>query len=168
MRTPVISRIVCIVLAITGTSPLLSPSDLESVSFSVTVAAPNRVVAQGAVVLLSVEMRNSSPFRVLVSAGHADPPLELHIWNSHGTDVIRTKKAEIADGSAFRESSRGGLIALRFEPGETAKVHLYVPMAVTAGEYQIGVRTVVQPDVSKSDAAVVVDSNRVPLTVCAR
>ena len=91
---------------------------------------------------------------------------DSHIWNSHGAAVIGAGKAEISDGSAFRAGDP--LIALRFEAGEKVRFHVYVPIAVGAGEYEIGFRTAVQPDASKSEAAVIVDSNRVPVTVCTR
>lgn len=157
-----------IVLAIMGTAPLRCQDDVHEIRFSVTVATRARTVPQGAVIVLFVEMRNSSTFPVVVSAGYRDPPIELHLWNVHGEDVVRVRNGEIADGSAFKLAPARRLIAATFASGEKVRFRIYIPLHVEIGEYRIGARTAIQPDVSQSHTAVVVDSNRVPIVVANR
>jgi len=154
-----------VALAIMGFAPLISQDDIHGIRFTISVSTPARKVTQGAVVVVFVEMRNSSHFPVLVSAGYRDPPIELHLWNRQGDDLVRKRNAEIADGSAFKTAATERPITLRFAPGESVRFRIYIPLLAGEGEYRIGVRTAVQMEPGQSQTAVVVDSNRLPILI---
>jgi hypothetical protein len=151
-----------------GAVPAQSQDKLGDIRFSLSVstATPERTVSAGSVISVVVEMRNSSLFPVLATAGYRDPPIELHIWNAGGEDIVKPTASDITNGSAFKETATRRLVAVRFDAGEQVRVRIYLPMRVIAGEYQIGVRTAVQRDASDSRSVVVVDSNHLAVTVC--
>lgn len=145
-----------------------SPEELGDIRFSLSLATPTRTTASDSVVLLLVEMRNASAFPVLASAGFRDPPIEVHVWNARGKDIVKLTNSEIADGTAFKETSSRRLAAVRFDAGEKVRFLIHLPMRLASGEYQIALRTAIQREASDSKSVVVVESNHVPVTLCNR
>ncbi|HJT70772.1 MAG TPA: hypothetical protein VJ731_11265 [Terriglobales bacterium] len=145
---------------------MASHDDVDAIRFSLSATTPNRTIRQGSVLVIFVEMRNSSTVTVLASAGYRNPPIELHLWNAHGEEIANTSNSDLAEGTAFRETAARRLVAVRFDPGEKVRFQVYIPLKVQPGDYRLLARTAVQPDTSHSQTAVIVDSNPVPLTVC--
>ena len=158
--------LVSLVLIVTAGAS--SRDDVGDIRFSISVPTTRRTALAGSVVPFFVEMRNSSLFSVVASAGYRDPPIELHIWNARGEDVVKLPNADLADGSAFKKVPNRRLVAIRFDIGEKVRFQVHIPMHFPAGEYHIVARTAIQPELGGSRSVMLVESNHLPVTLCMR
>ena len=101
--------------ALIGAAGASSRDDVGDIRFSISVATTRRTALADSVVPFFIEMRNSSPFSVVASAGYRDPPIEVHIWSARGEDIVKLPNADLADGSAFKEVPNRRLVAVRFD-----------------------------------------------------